>query len=69
MNKLLFLITLVSIPLQIFCYQMTWTGNAWSVQNQIASLENWGCTIYSVRCENPYANINDQRWTIIYDQK
>jgi hypothetical protein len=68
MKKLLFLMTMLSMPLQVFCYQMTRTCNAWDVQNQVASLESWGCKVYSVRCENQSADMKDQRWTIVYDQ-
>lgn len=69
MKKYLLLALFSAIPFQAFCYQMTRTCNSWDVQNQVSSLENWGCTIYSVRCDNPYADMRDQRWTIVYDQK
>lgn len=68
MDKLFFLIALFAIPFQAFCYQ-TLTCNGFSVENQIVSLEQWGNKIYDVRCENPYADRNNQRWTIVYDQK
>lgn len=52
-----------------FCQQMTRISNAWDVQNHVVNLQNWGCTIYRVYCENPYAPREDQRWVIVYDQK
>lgn len=69
MKKYLLLAIISTIPFQAFCYQKTLTCNGFSVENQIVSLEQWGSKVYSVRCENPYANRNDQRWIITYDQK
>lgn len=68
MKKYLIMSIFAAIPFQVFCYQMTRTCNEWDVQNQVTSLQSWGCRISSVRCENSYANIEDRRWTITYDQ-
>jgi hypothetical protein len=68
MKKYLFLIILFAVPFQAFCYQ-TLSCNGFSVENQVVSLEQWGSKVYDVRCENPYAARNDQRWVITYDQK
>ena len=69
MKKYLIMSILTVIPFQSFCYQMTRTCNEWDVRNQTTSLENCGCRVSNVRCENPYADIKDRRWTISYDQK
>lgn len=63
-----FSIALLLLPLLAFCQQMTRVCNEWDVQNQVVSLRQWGCRIYSVRCENPYADIRDRRWIIVYEQ-
>lgn len=69
MKKYLLMAILSAIPLQAFCHQMTYTSNAWQVQNDLASLQSRGCRIYDVHCQNPYADREDQRWIIVFDQK
>lgn len=67
MKKTIFLGLSLLLPFQAFCYLDTRTCNGFDVQNQIVSLQQWGCRIQDVRCYNRYAPLNDQRWEITYD--